>query len=191
MSTGAIIAIVVVVVLLVAAAVFFLMPQMRSQRLRRRFGPEYDRVVSRNGDRRAAEKELTDRERRHSEYDLHPIPPENRDRYRAEWNSVQERFVDEPVEAVADADRLVNVVISDLGYPSEGYDRQIADLSVRHANTVEHYRSAHDTHVRKDASTDDLRTALISYRKVFDELLEHGVDGRHTKHDKTEAVQRG
>ncbi|MBP2325408.1 ABC-type nickel/cobalt efflux system permease component RcnA [Kibdelosporangium banguiense] len=191
MSTGAIIAIIVVVVLVVAAAVFLLMPQMRSQRLRRRFGPEYDHAVSNNGDRRAAEKELTDRERRHSEYDLHPIPPENREKYRAEWNRVQERFVDEPVESVAQADRLVNVVVADLGYPSEGYDRQLADLSVRHAHTVEHYRTAHDTHVRQDASTDDLRTALISYRKVFEDLLDHGVDGRHTKHNKTEAVQRG
>jgi hypothetical protein len=190
MSTGAIIAIVVVVVLVVAAAVFFLMPQMRSQRLRRRFGPEYDRAVSSNSDRRAAEKELADRERRHSEYDLHPIPAENRDKYRAEWNGVQERFVDEPVAAVAEADRLVNVVIADLGYPSEGHDRQFADLSVRHAHTVEHYRAAHETRVREDATTDELRTALISYRKVFEDLLEHGVDGRHTKHDKTEAVQR-
>jgi hypothetical protein len=191
MSTGAIIAIVVVVVLVVAAAVFLLMPQMRSQRLRRRFGPEYDHAVSSNGDRRAAEKELADRERRHSEYDLHSIPPEKRDKYRAEWTGVQERFVDEPVAAVEEAERLVNVLVTDLGYPSEGYDRQLADLSVRHAHTVEHYRTAHETRERQDASTDELRTALIGYRKVFQDLLEHGVDGRHTKHDKTEAVQRG
>lgn len=184
MSTGAIIAIIVVVVLVVAAAVFLLMPQMRSQRLRRRFGPEYDHVVSNNGDRRAAEKELADRERRHSQLDLHPIPPENRDRYRAEWDKVQERFVDEPVEAVAEADRLVNVVVTDLGYPAEGYDRQLADLSVRHAHTVKHYRSAHETRERSDASTDDLRTALLSYRKVFDDLLEHGVDKRDRAHDR-------
>jgi hypothetical protein len=164
---------------------------MRSQRLRRRFGPEYDHAVSHNGDRRAAEKELADRERRHSEYNLRPIPAENREKYRAEWNGVQEQFVDDPVGAVKEADRLVNVVVAELGYPTEGYDRQLADLSVRHAHTVEHYRSAHDTHVRQDASTDDLRTALIGYRKVFEDLLEHGVDGRHSKHDKTEAVQRG
>jgi ABC-type nickel/cobalt efflux system permease component RcnA len=191
MSTGAIIAIVVVVVLVVAAAAFLLMPQMRSQRLRRRFGPEYDHAVSHNGDRRAAEKELADRERRHSEYDLHPIPAESRDKYRAAWTGVQERFVDEPVAAVKEADRLVNVLVAEMGYPSEGYDRQLADLSVRHAHTVEHYRTAHETRARQDASTDELRTALIGYRKVFEDLLEHGADGRHTKQDKTEAVQRG
>jgi hypothetical protein len=163
---------------------------MRSQRLRRRFGPEYDHVVSGNGDRRAAEKELEEREHRHSQFELKAIPPENRDRYRAEWTRVQERFVDEPVEAVADADRLVNVVVSDLGYPSEGYDRQLADLSVRHAHTVEHYRTAHDAHVRDDASTDDLRQALLSYRKVFDDLLDNGVEKQHTKHEKTERTEQ-
>jgi len=191
MSTGAIIAIVVVVVLVVAAAVFFLLPQMRSQRLRRRFGPEYDHLVSHNDDRRAVEKELADRERRHSEYELHPIPAENRDKYRAEWTDVQERFVDDPVDAVAKADRLVNTLVAEQGYPSKGYDQQLADLSVRHAHTVEHYRSAHEIHVRQDATTDELRTALIGYRKVFADLLDNGVAERHSKHDKTEAVQRG
>lgn len=173
MSTGAIIAIIVLVVLVAAAAVFFLMPQMRSQRLRRKFGPEYDRVVSSNGDRRAAEKELADRERRHAEFDLHPIPPEKHEKYRVEWTRIQERFVEAPVESVVQAERLVNVVVADLGYPSEGYDRQIADLSVEHANAVEHYRSAHDVRSQSDATTDDLRKAMISYRKVLDDLLEH------------------
>jgi hypothetical protein len=191
MSTGAIIAIVVVVVLVVAAAVFLLMPQMRSQRLRRRFGPEYDHAVSGNGDRRAAEKELQEREHRLAQYDLKPISSQNRDRYRAEWEKVQERFVDEPVEAVAEADRLVNVVVSDLGYPSEGYERQLADLSVRHSHTVEHYRTAHDTRAREDASTDDLRKAMISYRKVFDDLLHDGVGSRRDRHSKHERVEHG
>ncbi|CAM3714947.1 hypothetical protein KIPE111705_21540 [Kibdelosporangium persicum] len=173
MSTGAIIAIIVLVVLVAAAAVFFLMPRMRSQRLRRRFGPEYDRVVSTNGDRKAAEKELADRERRHSQLELHPLPQEKHERYRAEWTRIQERFVDAPVEAVGEADRLVNVVVTDLGYPAEGYDRQLADLSVEHAGAVDHYRTAHDVRTRSDASTDDLRKAMISYRKVLDDLLDH------------------
>nr|WP_042198702.1 hypothetical protein [Kibdelosporangium sp. MJ126-NF4]CEL23496.1 putative secreted protein [Kibdelosporangium sp. MJ126-NF4]CTQ89110.1 putative secreted protein [Kibdelosporangium sp. MJ126-NF4] len=173
MSTGAIIAIIVVVVLVVAAAVFFLVPRMRSQRLRRRFGPEYEHVVSSRDDRRAAEKELADRERRHSQLDLHPIPPENHEKYRREWARIQERFVEAPAESVAEAERLVNIVVADLGYPAEGYDRQLADLSVEHSRAVEHYRSAHDVQLRSDASTDDLRQAMVSYRHVVDDLLEH------------------
>lgn len=195
MSTGAIIAIVVVVALLIAAGVFFLMPQMRSQRLRRQFGPEYDHTVHERGDRKAAERELTDRERRLSDYELKPISRENRDRYHAEWTRIQEQFVEAPAEAVAEADRLVNVVVAEMGYPSQGYERQLADLSVRHARTVVHYRHAHDVRARSDASTDDLRAALIDYRKVFDDLVEHGVrDTRHNGHgrrDNRDADNRG
>lgn len=184
MSTGAIIAIVLVVALLIAAGVFFLLPQMRSQRLRRRFGPEYDHAVHERGDRKAAERDLADRERRHSDLELKPISTENRDRYQAEWSRIQEQFVEAPAEAVAEADRLVNVVVTEMGYPSQGYERQLADLSVRHGPTVEHYRHAHDVRAQPDASTDDLREALIDYRKVFDDLVE-----RDNRHDK--AVRRG
>jgi ABC-type nickel/cobalt efflux system permease component RcnA len=174
MSTGAIIAIVVVVALLIAAGVFFLLPQLRSQRLRRTFGPEYDHTVDRHGDRRAAERELTEREQRHSQYELRPLTPEVRDRYRQAWTQVQEKFIDAPREAVGEADRLVNGLVAELGYPSEGYERQLADLSVRHGHSVKHYREAHETGQREDVSTDDLREALIGYRKVFEELLEQG-----------------
>jgi hypothetical protein len=196
MSTGAIIAIVVVVALLIAAGVYFLLPQMRSQRLRRRFGPEYDHAVQERGDRKAAERDLADRERRHSDYELKPISNENRDRYQAEWSRIQEQFVEAPAEAVAEADRLVNVVVAEMGYPSQGYERQLADLSVRHARTVEHYRHAHDVRAQSEASTDELRAALIDYRKVFDDLVEQGAhdtrrDGHGRDNRDDEAVRRG
>jgi hypothetical protein len=192
MSTGAIIAVVVVVALVIAAGVFFLLPRMRSQRLRRQFGPEYEHIVRESGDRRAAEQELADREHRHANLELHPISDENRERYRAEWSRIQEQFVEAPRDAVAEADRLVNVVVAELGYPSEGYERQLADLSVRHAGTVVHYRHAHDVREREDASTDDLRSALIDYRKVFDDLLDRSArtpDRNGHKRD-DEAVRR-
>jgi hypothetical protein len=192
MSTGAIIAIVVVVVLLVAAAVLFLLPQMRSQRLRKKFGPEYEHAVRERGDRRSAERELAERESRHAQYELRPLVPESRDRYRENWARVQEQFVDAPADSVAEADRLVNVLVAELGYPSEGYERQVADLSVRHAHAVKHYRTAHDARLNSEASTDDLRTALISYRTVFEDLLEQGAPN-HNRHETThdnKAVQR-
>jgi hypothetical protein len=195
MSTGAIIAIVVVVVILAAAAVVFLLPQMRSQRLRRTFGSEYDYAVEQHGDRRAAEKELTERRSRHAQYELRPLSLEIRDRYQESWARIQERFVDAPAESVASADRLVNGLVAELGYPSEGYERQIADLSVRHAQTVRHYREAHDARLRQNASTDDLRLSLIGYRNVFQDLLERGHqdNGRDNgeKALEDEAVQRG
>ena len=186
MSTGAIIAIVVVVVILVAGAILFLLPQMRSQRLRRAFGPEYDRAVDNHGDRRAAEKELTERQQRHAEYELKSLNPDARERYEQSWSRIQERFVEAPAESVAAADRLVNGLVADLGYPSEGYERQLADLSVRHPRAVKHYREAHDAHAAQNASTDDLRTALIGYRTVFQDLVEDGHhNGRRTTNDDT------
>lgn len=192
MSTGAIIAIVVVVVVLIAAGVFFLLPMMRSQRLRRTFGPEYDHVVDRHGDRRAAERELSERESRLAQYELRPLSPESRDRYKESWSQVQAGFVESPRESVAEAERLVNVLVAELGYPAEGYERQLADLSVRHGHSVKHYRRAHEAGMREDASTEDLREAVIGYRKVFEDLMERGsTNGRrqHVARDK-EAVER-
>jgi len=170
--------------------VVFLLPQMRSQRLRRTFGPEYDYAVDQHGDRRAAEKELADRQTRHAQYELRALSPESRDRYQESWNRIQERFVDAPADSVAAADRLVNGLVAELGYPSEGYDRQVADLSVRHAHTVKHYREAHDARLRDNATTDDLRSSLIGYRNVFQDLMERGHQHNGQKAPENEAVQR-
>jgi hypothetical protein len=210
MSTSAVIAIVVVVVILVAGAIVFLLPQLRSQRLRRAFGPEYDHAVDTHGDRKAAEQDLTERQQRQAKYELRPLNPEVRARYTESWARIQERFVDAPAEAVASADRLINGLVADLGYPSEGHERQLADLSVRHPHAVKHYREAHDRRRGENVSTDDLRTAMLGYRTVFDDLIgeghnhndthngatnngtnTHGInnDGRRTADD-TKAVER-
>jgi hypothetical protein len=197
MSTGAIIAIVVVLAV-IAAAVFLLLPVLRGQQLRRKFGPEYERAVQDHGDRRAAERELADREKRHARYELRSLSPDSRDRYREDFTRVQERFVESPAEAVAEADRLVNVVVAELGYPPEGYERQLADLSVRHPKTVGHYRTAHDARLRRDITTDGLREALLSYRTVLHELLDQAVHtdgnakkaGKAVEEDEKAVVQR-
>jgi hypothetical protein len=181
MSTGEIIAIVVVVVILLGGAIVFLLPKMRSQRLRRTFGPEYDHAVEHHDSRRAAEQELADRKQRHARYTLRPLTAETKARYEESWHRVQERFIEAPADSVAAADRLVNGLVAELGYPSEGYERQVADLSVRHPHAVRHYRTAHDVRSVENASTDDLRTALIGYREVFQDLL--GDDHARDSHD--------
>ncbi|AWI27910.1 hypothetical protein E3E14_04100 [Streptomyces sp. ICN441] len=174
MSTGTLIAIIVpivVVLLLVAVAVRL---AGRRRRLRERFGPEYDRTVESGDSRRAAERELRSREERHADLDIRELPAEARDRYAAEWTAVQERFVDEPSRCVDDADRLVTRLMSDRGYPTEGYEQQVRDLSVEHGDTLEHYRSAHDIGLRNRegrATTEELRGAMVHYRALFQELL--------------------
>jgi len=180
MSTGAIIGVIVAAVVVVALA-WLVWTQMRSRQLRGRFGSEYDRALDEGGSKRAAERELAEREKRHASYELKPLAPEERDRYAQQWALIQEQFVDHPGSAVAEADRLVTVVMGERGYPTEGYEQQASDLSVRHSSTLEHYRTAHDIkdrHSESRADTEELREAMVHYRSLFRELLDSDTSGR-------------
>ncbi|WP_217999258.1 hypothetical protein [Nocardiopsis trehalosi] len=186
MDTGLAITLAVVAVLIVAVvvAVAVVLPRRRSRRLRERFGPEYDRALEARGDRRAAEKELARREKRHARLHLRPLSDRSREEYATGWARAQERFVDAPAEAVRDADELLTRLMIERGYPTEGTEQRIADLSVEHAGTIDRYRSARDISergARGEASTEDLRNAMVHYRALFAELLEDGASaaGRH------------
>ncbi len=160
----------IVVVALVAVAVV----ASRRRALRQRFGPEYDRVVAEQDSRSAGERELRERERRHSELELRPLAAESRAAYAEQWAQVQARFVDSPEEAVRAGDELVTRLVGEIGYPTENYEDQLATLSVEHATTLGHYRDAHDIYLRTErgeASTEQLRQALVHYRALFAELL--------------------
>jgi ABC-type nickel/cobalt efflux system permease component RcnA len=173
MSTGAIIILVIVVVLVLAAGAWFIAQQSRRRRLRERFGPEYDRRIKETDDRRVAERELTDRERRHAKYRLRPLSDTEKARYAEQWTVFQEQFVDQPGESVAAAQQLVHMVMRERGYPSEhaeNVEQQAADLSVEHSHVVADYRGAHDVRTRHEqagASTEELRQALTHLRAVF------------------------
>ncbi|MCQ4083981.1 hypothetical protein NGB36_26190 [Streptomyces sp. RB6PN25] len=177
MSTGTLITIIVpiaVVVVLLALATSLL---MRRRQLRKRFGPEYERAVQTTDSRLAAERELSAREKRHDSLNIKPLPPAVRDRYSHDWTRVQEEFVDSPGEAVHDADRLVTTLMQERGYPTEGYEQRLKDLSVEHGRTLEHYRTAHEIDERSTrhyATTEELRSAMVHYRALFEELLSDG-----------------
>jgi hypothetical protein len=143
MSTTAIIILVVaivVVALLVAAALAAVQARRRAA-LRDRYGSEYDRTVDDADNRRAAERELRDRTERRERLDIRPLEPLAAQRYRDEWRVVQERFVDSPAEAVAQAHGLVTSVLRERGYPTTDEDERISMLSVDHADVLEHYRT--------------------------------------------------
>jgi hypothetical protein len=174
MSTGTTIGVIVVVLVVLAAIAVLLKFLLQRKRLRSKFGPEYERALERNGSRMAAERELADREREHSKLELRALNPVTRESYTRNWTKVQERFVDEPTEAVGQADHLVTDLMAERGYPTEGYERQATLLSVEHARTLDHYREAHsiiERQERGEASTEDLRTAMVHYRTVFEDLL--------------------
>jgi len=174
MSGGAMIAVIVIVVIVAAVAGAAAVFSVRQRELRRRFGPEYDRLVAEYHSRRKAVIELTRRQRRVQELDITELDPAARARYLQEWAGVQELFVDTPQRAVAEAQRLVMTVMNERGYPTEQDDQILADLSVDHGDVLDHYRVAtaiSERAVAGTASTEDLRQALINYRTLFRELL--------------------
>jgi hypothetical protein len=169
---------VVIVIVIAVVAVIALVAvgagKRRTAMLRDRFGPEYDRAVESRGSRRAGEADLRAREKERAQLDLKPLPEDARLRFAAEWRDAQERFVDQPVEATTDADTLVTRVMEARGYPMKDFDAQAELVSVDHPDTVENYRYAHAVRQRSEtqqASTEDLREALLRYRSLFDELL--------------------
>ncbi len=180
MSTGAVIAIVVVIVVVVALVAVVAM-QMRRRTLRRRFGPEYDRLVTELGSRRKAEAELSARQRRVAKLDIRPLTREETAHYLGEWNAIQERFVDTPGQSVAQASALVTAVMKLRGYPADDQNEAMNALSVEHGPTLSRYREARSTSERAragSASTDDLRNAMLQYRALFEELVARpGRDG--------------
>ncbi|MGP3924136.1 hypothetical protein [Streptomyces sp. 8N616] len=175
MSAGTLIAIIIPAVVLLALLAVALRIFIRRRHLEERFGPEYERTVDAGGSRLAAERELREREERHDALEIKPLPSSVHDRYAQDWSRVQEMFVDRPSDAVEEADRLVTALMSDRGYPTEGFEQQVKDLSVEHGRTLEHYRAAHEVTLRsgrREATTEELRGAMVHYRALFDELLE-------------------
>lgn len=149
--------------------------QRRSKLLRQRFGPEYDRVVQQEGDQRKAEGVLEFRSKRRESFKLRSLERMQRAAFGDRCTRVQARFVDDPEGAVTDADLLINEVMAARGYPMSDFEQRAADISVDHPRVVENYRAAHDIavrHARGEASTEDLRQAMVYYRSLFEELAE-------------------
>ena len=173
--------IVVVAIALVALAAFLIEQKRRSQKLRERFGPEYDRVVREEGATRRGEAVLQFREEKREKLQIRPLSTSARAEFAERWRATQAQFVDDPKSAVANADRLVNEVMQARGYPMGEFEQQASLISVDHPVVVNNYRSAHniaERHSRGQASTEDLRQAMVYYRSLFDELLEEAIPQR-------------
>jgi FtsZ-interacting cell division protein ZipA len=180
MDTWVWIVIAAAVVIVLLAIVWSATRAKRTRSLQDTFGREYDRTVDQAGDRRAAERELRERQKQHDKLDIRPLSPESRDRYVRRWQSTQTRFVDDPRGAVAEADTLVQEVMQERGYPTKDFERRVADVSVDHPDLVEKYRTADGiarASERGEASTEDMRHSVRHYRALFAELLETDDNG--------------
>jgi hypothetical protein len=172
-NTLEIVGIVALVIIVVLAAILYLRSQS-SRRLKSKFGPEYGRAIEERGGAREAEASLHARESRVKKYRLKSLTVEDKERFAAAWRRVQARFVDNPRDATASADDLLGQVMSARGYPEGDFDQRLEDLSVDHAQTVQNYRAAHEAvlrHTRGEASTEDMRKAMIDYRALIDDLV--------------------
>jgi hypothetical protein len=169
MSTGAIIGIIIAVIV-VAAIAALASVELRRARMRKQFGPEYDRLAEELGSRKKAEAELTARRQRVEALGIHPLTAEQQASYAGQWTAIQERFVDTPAESVSAALALIWDVMRDRGYPAEDRDASMEALSVYHARPLAGYRRAQDLRT-ESASTEELREAMIQHRALFDELV--------------------
>jgi len=173
-SSQALMAVAAIAALLVVLAVSMAVRKRRTRALSDRFGPEYDHALEMAGKRTRAEAELEARTKRVEKLDIRALTAAERDRYAGLWRSAQERFVDSPPMAVAEADHLVTEVMRVRGYPMTDFEQAAADVSVAHPHLVTNYRAAHAIAVSsagKAASTEDLRQAMVHYRALFEELL--------------------
>jgi hypothetical protein len=174
-----VVALVVVAVLVAAAWAFS--RRRRTERLHRRFGPEYEYAVTTVGDRRQAEAELVNREKQAKSLQIRPLSREEVERFSQAWQGVQTRFVDHPTEAITDAENLVVEVMQARGYPAVDVERRVDYLSVDHPRAAQNYRAAHGITQKtksQEATTEDLRQAMTYYRELFNELLGTKVEER-------------
>jgi len=165
----------VVVMLVIGIALAVRWQTQKTARLRERFGPEYDRAVLTHGSAGKAEAKLVRREARVEKLKLRDLSIGQRERFAAGWAQVQSHFVDHPKAAVTEADELVSLLMLERGYPDGAFDQRAADISVNHPRLVQSFRQAHEIEARvgkDDASTEDLRVAMVQYRTVFEELIE-------------------
>ncbi len=187
MDTRILIAIFVAVVALFIVAAVIITRQRKSKHLKEQFGPEYDRAVEQHGNARHAEAVLIDREKRVEKFALRPLTPSDRERYAEDWAAIQRRFVDDPSNAVTQADTLVNTVLAARGYPIGDFEQRAADISVNYPTLVQNYRSAREVmarHNQSQTSTEDLRLAMVNFRSLFDELLDTSSQRTGASHER-------
>jgi hypothetical protein len=170
----AIVFVCIAIALLAGISLWLYLRHRRSQSLRERFGPEYDRVVRQEGNVRRGEGVLEFREKKREKLPIRPLSTSARNDYANRWNNVQALFVDDPEGSVAKADSLVSEVMEARGYPVSDFAERAEIISVDHPVVVENYRAAHAiaiSRARGQATTESLRKAMVHYRALFDDLL--------------------
>lgn len=185
------------IILLAISAVIFLliggalgvvfMRRQRTKRLKDRFGPEYDHALKETGDKGKVEDELEARVDHVKSLDIKQLSREQRERFIAEWRSTQAEFVDQPMDAIRDANQLVKDVMRAKGYPVDDFEQRVADISVDYPDLVTNYRGMRDIvnkSEHEEVDTEELRQAMVHCRALFEELLGAEVNEDFTQKEK-------
>lgn len=148
----------------------------RSAQLREKYGNEYDHAVNAKGNRKRAERDLIEREQEAERYPIRPLTAAEGQKYRGDWQRVEQHFIERPTTAVVEADELVAEIMRVQGYPMGDFEKHAAHLSVKHPRIVDHYRAGHKVieGAPGSASTEDLRQSMLHYRALFHELAGSG-----------------
>jgi len=169
------IAVVLIMVIMgVILGLIFAARNKRSTQLQDQFGTEYDHTVKTMGNEKKAQIELDERQKHVKALNIRPLSIDERERYLADWASVQSKFVDEPGQAIIDADGLIMEVMQIRAYPISDFEQRAADVSVSYPSLVSNYRAAREIAIKNEkheADTEELRQAMIYYRSLFEELL--------------------
>jgi hypothetical protein len=167
--------------------------RQRTKKLQQKFGPEYELALQELGNKHQAEQELTARIDRVKALDIRPLSPEETKIFTSKWQAAQIEFVDEPLNAVQNADQLINQVMTAKGYPVKDFEQQAADISVDYPSLVTDYRGLHKIAVTEwdeDVSTEEMRQAMIHGRNLFEKLMNQDeYDERMDERDEYEDVE--
>ncbi len=166
----------IALLILIILAALIARRRLDTQRLRKKFGPEYDYTVQKLGDQQKAQQSLLEREKRVVQLDIQSLGDSERERYDHEWTELQVDFVDDPKKTVEKANRLVTEVMIARGYPIADFEHRAEDLSVTYPNLVSNYRDANSITMKSrddGSSTEELRQAMIDYHSLFEQLMKN------------------
>jgi hypothetical protein len=147
----------------------------RTNELRERFGPEYDRTVEAQG-RNDGESNLEDRVERYRRSPARPLHPDARQAARARWSELQAAYVDDPRVAVQRAESLLRSILDEREMPSDRLDDRVTAAAFIRPGLADQYRHAHQVFVdieseKSDPSHEhDQRMAFLVYREL---IVEH------------------
>ena len=173
-NTYIIIAVVLILVVMGAIMAPTFARRKRSERLHDQFGTEYDHTLEAMGSEKKAHAELKERQKHVDALDIHPLSASEHKRYSDDWTAIQFEFVDNPGQAIIDADGLIMEVMQLRAYPVSDFEQRAADVSISYPAFVGNYRAARVIALKNkehQADTEELRQAMIYYRSLFEELL--------------------